>query len=184
MYRVSLRSLADLENDPLMTLTDWGRTKTKETKENRPLASIPLAIATLLATLGSAAHSPALLRTPGDLVRAGGCPCTCTVPPSQTSASIPPNLSSPGLAAHSLTPGELVRTGCCPCTCVVPPSHMSALTPPNLPSPGLAAVHGPAPALPLTRSQTEEVNESRPLASIPLAIATLLAVLGSVGTTL
>jgi len=86
-----------------MAPVDWGRAKeakeAQEVKESRPLALIPLAIATLLAILGSAAHGPTLLITPGYLVRAGGCPCTCAVPPSKTSASTPPNLLGPGLAA-------------------------------------------------------------------------------------
>ncbi len=95
MCRSTLRSLTDSENGPLMAPVDWGRAKeakeAQEVKESRPLALIPLAIATLLAILGSAAHGPTLLITPGYLVRAGGCPCTCAVPPSKTSASTPPN---------------------------------------------------------------------------------------------
>ena len=97
--------------------------------ESRPLASIPLAIATLLAILGSTAHIATLLLTPGYLVSTGG---------------------------RSLS------------------DHLS--------SPGLTAAHGPAQARSLTHSQAQaEVKDSK---SQPLAIATLVAILGSAGATL
>ena len=82
-----------------------------------------------------------------------------------------------GLAAHSstllMTPGYPVSMGGCGLSATI--YYLSSL--------GLAAMHGPARAHPMTHSQAqvEEVkdSESRPLASTPLAIATLLATLGS-----
>jgi hypothetical protein len=101
---VGSRSLADSENGPLMAPADWGGAKeteevraenghlmapadwggaeeVEEAKESRPLASIPLAIGTLLVILGSAT---------GYLVWAGGC---------QRVVSATIYLTSPGLAA-------------------------------------------------------------------------------------
>jgi hypothetical protein len=83
----SLRSPA--ENGPLMAPADWGRAKeADEVKESWPMVSIPVAIATLLVTLGSAAHSSlTLVMIPGYPVRVGGRPCTCDVPPPPTALS-------------------------------------------------------------------------------------------------
>jgi hypothetical protein len=73
---VSLRSLADSGHGPLMAPADWGGAKEAEeaeeaeVKESRPLASIPLAIETLLAILGSAGAT--LLMTPGYPMSTGG----------------------------------------------------------------------------------------------------------------
>jgi hypothetical protein len=132
MCRGSLRSLAD--GCPLMAPADWGRAKEAEVvKGSRPLVSIPLAIATLLAIPSLAAHSPTLLMTPRYL-STGGCGLSATI------------------------------------------YYLS--------SRGLKAVHGLARARSLTHSQAKEVKESRLLASVPLVIATLLAVLGSAGPTL
>ena len=122
-------------------------------KENQ--ASIPLAIATLLATLGSAAHSPTLLMTLGYPVRAGGCPCVRAVPPPLV-PSAPSATTHPGLEVHGparawagnsptllMTPGDSVRARGCPCVRAVllplAPSAPSATI-----CPGLEVVHGPA----------------------------------------
>ena len=90
MCRGSLRNLADSKNDPLMAPADWsGANEAEEVKESWPLTSIPLAISTLLAILGLAAHSPTLLMTPGYSVSTGGCGLPATIY----------YLSSPGLTA-------------------------------------------------------------------------------------
>jgi hypothetical protein len=92
-----------------------GAEEAEEAKESRPLALIPPAIVTLLAVLGSAAHSDYLL----------------------------------------------TRTRC----------RFSLGSLADLENSPLMAQGG--------AEETEEVDESRPLASTPLAIATLLAILGS-----
>jgi hypothetical protein len=82
-----------------------------------------------------------------------------------------------GLAAHNstllMTPGHPMSAGGCGLSATI--YYLS--------SPGLTAGHGPARARSLTRSrrrsQAVAVKENRPLASIPLTIATLLAILGS-----
>jgi hypothetical protein len=79
MRRGSLGSLADSENGTLTVLGEAGKAE-----ESRPSGP-----ATLLATLGSAAHSPTLLMTPGYPVGAGGCRWTCPVPCVPPSALIP-----------------------------------------------------------------------------------------------
>ena len=90
--RVSLRGLedsADSENGPLMAPADWsGAKETEVVKESRPLASIPLAIVTPLAILGSTAHSQTLLMTPGYPVRARSCPNNCAVPAPQALSAL------------------------------------------------------------------------------------------------
>jgi hypothetical protein len=86
--RGSLGSLADSENG---TLTVLGEAEKAE--ESRPSGP-----ATLLAILGSAAHSPTLLMTPGYPVGAGGCQWTCAVPPCVPPSALVYPLS-PGLAA-------------------------------------------------------------------------------------
>src|SRR6266849_10869170 len=73
-----------------------------------------------------------------------------------------------------VTPGYPVGIGSCRCTCSVPPTVPSSATI-YLSSPGLAAVHGPTRARSVTNSQAQaDVKKNRPLASIPLVIATLL----------
>jgi len=111
---VRSRSLA--ENGHLMAPADWGGVE--EVKESRPLASIPLAIATLLAILGSAAGYP---------VWPGG---------NRRTVSATILLPSPGLAAvYGLHSPVWVWAGGC--------RRMVSATI-LLPSPGLAAVYGPA----------------------------------------
>src|SRR6266849_5460440 len=73
-----------------------------------------------------------------------------------------------------VTPGYPVGIGSCRCTFAVPPTVPSSATI-YLSSPGLAAVHGPTRARSVTNSQAQaDVKKNRPLASIPLVIATLL----------
>jgi hypothetical protein len=145
---VGSRSLADSENGPLMAPADWGGAKeteevraenghlmapadwggaeeVEEAKESRPLASIPLAIGTLLVILGSAT---------GYLVWAGGC---------QRVVSATIYLTSPGLAAvHGSAHSPVwVSAGGCRRT-VSATIYFS--------SPGLAAVRGQARARSLT----------------------------------
>jgi hypothetical protein len=128
IYYLSSRGLKAVHG--LARARSLTHSQAEEVKESRPLASIPLEIATLLTILDSAAHvsSPALLMTPGYPVRAWGCPCTCAVPPTQwhaLSARSATNLSSPGLVAVHLAAVD---------------QALPALSATNLSSPGLAVV--------------------------------------------
>ena len=149
---------------------------------NSSLASIPLAIATLLSILGLPMHSGYLLtkicRVPlrdlvdpenGPLMARGGAKETEKVKESRPLAinlslvkipwAIATLLLILGWAVHSST-----RTRGCPCACAVPPTDpMSATTvwttsaPACLSSLGLATVHGPL--------QVRSVIPSHPMSS-------------------
>ena len=98
-----------------MAQADWcGAKEAGEMKENQPLASVPLAIATLLAILGSAANSPTLSMTPGYPVKAHGCPCVRAVPPPLAPDAVEVALGSevgPGLAARFCLPPKIHPLG-------------------------------------------------------------------------
>ena len=66
-------SLSLAENGPLMAPADWGAEEAEVAEVSRPLASTPLAIATLLEVLGLVVHSLAPLMTTDYLAWAGAC---------------------------------------------------------------------------------------------------------------
>jgi hypothetical protein len=109
----------------MMAPADWGRAnEVEEVKEGQPLASIPLAIATLLAILGSAAHIPTM--HPVGVTR-GGCQGACADSVAQT---------VPISAETATTVRQKIAT--------------TSLPSPGLGR--LAAVHGPARARSVTPS--------------------------------